>query len=328
MFSVEWEGTPAVTLVPDSFIMKYLPGAPGEYIKVYLFLLMLSHRNDAAPSFDIIGDTLSQTRDEVAAALKYWERYKLLDVFYKNDEITGIRLRLSTEAEKSSHRLSGAKVKQLLSENEDAKTLVFVAEQYMGKPLSSVETGTLLYFLDTLKFPLDLCEYLVEYCLERGKKSIRYMEKVGLGWHKKGFRTLEDAKADTAAVNYFAVLKAFGISGRDPISPEKNYIDKWIGEYGFSLEMVTDAAQKAVMKKAGFKYADRILERWREAGIKTPDEARQAEQLFKQQQAAFSDSSSETKSKNSFHNFKQRDIDFDELEKQLDNQLFDNDTFN
>ena len=57
-------------------------------------------------------------------------------------------------------------------------------------------------------------EYLIEYCVSRGSKSIRYMEKVALAWHEAGITTVSMAKQETSAYNknYFSILRSFGIS--------------------------------------------------------------------------------------------------------------------
>ncbi len=39
----------------------------------------------------------------------------------------------------------------------------------------------------------DLIEYLVEYCVSRGRKSMRYIETVALAWAKDGITTVEMA---------------------------------------------------------------------------------------------------------------------------------------
>ena len=52
----------------------------------------------------------------------------------------------------------------------------------MGKPLSSKEIQKINYFFDTLHFSTDLIEYLIEYCVENGHKSMHYIESVALAW--------------------------------------------------------------------------------------------------------------------------------------------------
>lgn len=56
-------------------------------------------------------------------------------------------------------------------DRQDTAQLLFIAESYIGKPLTPSEVKSILFFTDTLHFSEDLIDYLLQYCVERGKKS-------------------------------------------------------------------------------------------------------------------------------------------------------------
>ena len=207
---------------------------------------------------------------------------------------------------------------------EDTKQLLFICEQYLGKTLSSSEVSKIMYFHDVLGFSADLIEYLVEYCVSKRHKSLRYIESVALGWHKSGYTTVSQAKEQTNLFNktYFFVLKAFGISGRNPVEAEIAYMDKWMKEWGFSEELIGEACGRTMgaIHQPSFEYADRILERWKEKGITRFSELGT---LDKQHQSARrpADTAAPKKSPapNRFHNFAKHNYDIQELEKKLIN---------
>ena len=325
MLNIELDDKPRYTAIPDFFITKYLPTAPGDYVRVYIYIYMLAAGNEPAAPFSALGSLLGMDDKEVISALEYWEEKQLLTLFYTAGEITGVKI-LSNDSEISGSpcRLNRTQSKRALSDNEDAKTLCFVAEHYLGRPLKPREIETLLYFLIDLKFPLDLCDYLVEYCVSRGHKSISYIESVGLSWHKKGYKTLEDAqtKASNLAKRHFEVLGAFGIRGRNPIDKEIEFIDKWYDEYCFSFDIISEACGIAVMSTNSnrFQYADKILSGWHNAGVKTLDEARKSAKEFKSSRSSEKNTSSSSH-KNKFSNFNQRDNDIDSIARQLSDQL-------
>ena len=64
----------------------------------------------------------------------------------------------------------------------------------------------------------ELLEYLVEYCVQAGHTSIRYIETVGLNWHEKGLETVEEARAYSSGFtrDSFAVMRAFGLGTEGP----------------------------------------------------------------------------------------------------------------
>ena len=98
---------------------------------------------------------------------------------------------------------------------------------------------------------------------------------------------------------------------------EISYMDKWLKSYGFSLELITEACSRtmAAIHQPGFEYADKILSGWKKnhvaslADLEALDQSRRSAARTAQ-----------TGAQNRFHNFKERDYDFEKLQKQLINQ--------
>ena len=80
---------------------------------------------------------------------------------------------------RSATALSPDRVKEL-KQNDEIVQLLYIAEQYLGKTLTPTEMKKILFFYDELKFSPDLIEYLIEYSVSRGHKSMRYIETVAL----------------------------------------------------------------------------------------------------------------------------------------------------
>ncbi len=79
-------------------------------------------------------------------------------------------------------------------QSDESRQLMFVVEQYIGKPLSVREAKTICFISDQLHFSDELIDYLVEYCVGLGKKDFRYIEKVALNWAESGISTAEQAR--------------------------------------------------------------------------------------------------------------------------------------
>ena len=186
--------------------------------------------------------------------------------------------------------------------------------------LSSSEIETLLYFYDQLHFSADLIEYLVEYCVCKGSKSIHYIRKVGLAWAEDGISTVSQAKERTTTYrrNTFAIMKAFGINDRNPVDPELKYIEKWLDTYDFTLELVLEACRRTMerLHKPNFEYADRILQRWSDQHVHNMTDVSALDQEHQKKSSRRAPAPAQARS-TGFSNFQQRDYDFDELEKQL-----------
>ena len=218
--------------------------------------------------------------------------------------------------------------------NPDISELFFIIETYLKHTLSSTDTNMVLYWLDELHFSTDLVEYLVEYCITKGHSSLRYMNKVALGWADAGIKTVDQAKDDAAAHSqiYYSVMKALGITGRNLVDSEVSLINKWVGEYGFDIELVKAACSKTIsaIQKPSFEYTDSILANWRKKDVHTLKDVEVLDANFAKANKASATGSSQgtnaangsskpksnnSSSKNKFNNFNQRNNDYDKLEK-------------
>ena len=328
------------TIVENDFIDYYMTKANGEYVKVYL--LLLRHLNDPNTSLTIskLADCLECTEKDILRALKHWSKVGLLKIDYDEaGTICGLAIGQGSvetidtakQEEPESEKVSDSeKPKRKSPAKSTTKTgaaklrqLYFVAEQYMGKPLSASELQKINYFYDSLNFSTDLIEYLIEYCVENGHKSMRYIESVALAWADAGISSVAEAKANSSLYhkNCFTVLKAFGISGRNPAPIEVSYIKKWTDEYGFSIDIILEACNRTISNtsKPDFKYTDKILMNWLDrevhhlSDITRLDEARRQEQISKKK----TPSKSVVIANNRFNNFEGRTYDISSLEQQL-----------
>lgn len=157
--------------------------------------------------------------------------------------------------------------------NPDISELFFIIEAYLKHPLSSTDTNTVLYWYDELSFTTELIDYLVEYCISKGHSSFRYMDKVALGWAESKITTVEQAKENTAAHSqiYYSVMKALGISGRNLVESEMEYIRKWTKDYAFDNSIILDACKRTITAthQPSFEYTDSILTNWKKNNVHT-----------------------------------------------------------
>ena len=224
--------------------------------------------------------------------------------------------------------MSADRLKEL-REQEDVRQILFLAESYLGTTLSRTVTDELLYIYEELHFSVDLFDYLIEYCVSKGSKDIHYIKKVAFSWHEAGIDTVTRAKQETTTYhrNYFSILKAFGISNRNPIQSEIHMIDHWMKDYGFTMDILTEACSRTVAStgKANFRYADRILSGWKDKGVRHLTDIQALDTLHRQLQSDRQEQKQRQEQKgirpsgsgNKFNNFQQRNYDYAQLENQL-----------
>ncbi len=180
-----------------------------------------------------------------------------------------------------------------LRKDEDFTTLLYVLQRYLGIIFSQTNTESVAYLYDTLGMSQDLLIYTAEICAERKQRAesegrragdrdwFRYFEKTALRFHSKGIRTAEQAREDDTRYRaaIFAVMNAFGKDCSYPGQAERTLIEKWYNDYGFSAEIIGEACSIVKLSTGGisYSYADKILNSWNEAGIRTVEQAKEYE---------------------------------------------------
>ncbi len=222
------------------------------------------------------------------------------------------------------------------SKQEDTFQLIYIIERYTGHALTGTDMNSVFFFYDTLEMPIDLIEYLFEYCVSLGKKNMRYIEAVAISWAERGIKTVSAAKTLSAIYsdNCYSVLKAFGLTGRQPAKSEVEYVSTWSLSYGYSLELILEACNRTMkaIHQPSFEYADSILRRWKAGGVKSMDDVKvldekrekavaKAENIASKKDYAGTGNKSAASgsSSNKFTKFDQRTYDYDALEEKLFN---------
>ena len=206
-----------------------------------------------------------------------------------------------------------------LSADEEFSALLYAVQQYLGKTFSAIECEKFAYFYDVLHMSCELLEYLAEYCAEGGHTSIRYIEKVALNWYQAGIHTRDEAREHSTrySKDTSAVMKAFGIMGRNAGTAEQEFIRRWFKEFGFDSMIVTEACNRTLTAtgSASFPYADKILTGWKENGVRTLQDVETLDKRRQEKQAKKSGPASRqtrNTSTNRFNNFEQRSYNYDD----------------
>ncbi len=203
---------------------------------------------------------------------------------------------------------------------ENVRELIFITEQYLGRTLTRSDLNIIFFWYDELKLPTDVIEVIIENCVAKGKSSLYYMQKVAEDFASRNIRTVKEAKTamNQGSSLYYAVLKAFGIRGRNLVPAEQDFLNQWSDRMGFSTEVIEEACSRTIRSthEANFAYANSILKKWHENGIRTLDDIAKSDSLYQQTQKNYPQKSA-APNNNRFINFHQRDNDYEDLQKQL-----------
>lgn len=332
------------TIIPNSFIMKYMSAADGNFVKLYLYLSMTSQNQATASSLSIrsLADHLECTESDVQRGLHYWQREALLSLEETGGVITGIALLsssnnnqarasqppvletsvssaptpVSAELAASSSVTVAIPDKQTytplqaeaLMKDSEIDEAISGVERLLGEPVSQSHLQTILYFMCDVGFSSELVKTLYATAVKKGKKNPNYIEAIGISWAAKGIRTPEDAKAESENFGgrYSLVAKAFGIHGM--LKPVQcDIVDNW-DAYHFDDTIIEEACRRTVLQTgdANFQYASKILSNWHNKQISTLQDIERSDESYKQKKKNSTIKKTGSASKNQFQNFPQR----------------------
>ena len=251
------------TPVENMFLMEYLPSAPDDCLRVYLYarLLCAYPEQDAAEAgVADVARALRLTDEAVEEAFRYWEREGLVRRLsdrpptYALLPMRGVAQPSEMDRQYYQFRDFNAALQRLFGD------VILHGEVEIPQEWVTV-------FGYTAEAALKIVEYgLGDLRLSRKtpRKTLRKLDNIAREWRERGARSLADVERFIAEKNgdmgmAEAVLKRFGLRRR-PTEDELALAHKWRG-WGFDTEAVLAACGETTKaSNPSFAYVDRVLE--------------------------------------------------------------------
>ena len=270
--------------VDNLFFQEYLPAAKGDYVKVYLYGLYLSQHPREELSLAEVAHDLSLSEGEVEAALRYWERRRLVTRLRDNPPEYAFR--------------SAAQLAVTGSDADvDPAFIAFsevIYDQFDGRrKVRPNEIAQAWEWVQDIGLPQErVVELIAHLARTRGVNfSFALAEKEAVRMKEANVLTDEDAEAFFAHSRETeegarAVLRRLG-KRRAPSDPEMQLYRKWLGEWQYTQEAILEACAETTKGEPTFAYLDGILSGIRQrAAVHTGEELRSRLATEKDEQAA------------------------------------------
>ena len=333
--------------LPYLFIDHYLTGCAPVYPLIYIYSLRRLLGGDPV-SMQEISEHFQLTDTDVMNAWRHWERTGLVQIegsgtdisitflpvcepepVPKNNEPDLKLLQLTLpEPPESRPQYTVQELSVYRTQSKEIERLFATAEKALGKLLTYNDMNVIFGFYDWLRLPLEVIEYLLNYCAQHNHRSLRYMEKCAIDWAERDIDDLDKAITYVHSFdkNYRSILKRMGKLANFPTPAQRKQMDKWLHEMHMPLDVILEACDKTTLtaEKPSLSYVDKILTKWHKAGITTLTGVKQADDDFLQQREQ-KEAKAATKTKtqkpvnNRFINFDQRENDYTQIE-QLERQ--------
>ena len=146
--TLDSSGLLSSTCVPNIFIDKYMTGANGEFVKIYLYLIRCMDQSKQTCSISELADVFEHTEKDILRALAYWEKMHLLHLEYDaNREVSGISLELPHKTPSScppsqpkaeDEKQYTLEQMEQFQNDEGVQEILFITENYLGRTLNQI----------------------------------------------------------------------------------------------------------------------------------------------------------------------------------------------
>jgi len=253
----------------------------------------------------------------VMRAWGYWAGKKVVSLQKDANGTDCVQFLPLTDAPAEAPEYNAKDISQTILEDKNVSEMFKMCEHILSKPLSTTDITRIYGFYDYYGLSFDVIAVLLSYCVRVGKKNMRYIEKVALGWAEEGLDTAEKAnehvkKMEQYRSKIYKVQKLIGNTGRKLTETEEKILGGWI-EKKISSEVIKLAVDTTAMYtgKLDLKYMDKILTDWHQKGLHTAPQVRRAMEDYKNRQPK----TTNIKKADGYNSMKQDDFDYAALER-------------
>lgn len=241
------------------FLNDYVPIAPGNCLKVYLYGL-LKCQNSAGydNTIESFEENLGLTKQDVLDCFLYWQDQNLVQIL-ETDPIE-VRYLPTKDNLRNLKKIDNKKY---------ASFIIEIQEIISGRQINPNEFYKYIDFIEY--YHIQPCDFnmIVKYCVDQKGNNINsnYILTVARVWADEGIRTAEKIEEKIAGLTLLTsdanqVAKALKFKGNLSIEHQQMY-EKWTKSYGFVLNNILSLAKKVSIKtKNGFEMLDKMLTKY------------------------------------------------------------------
>ena len=270
------------TQVPDVFITEYMPSMDGDFVKIYVYCLLLGKHGRQAAADDI-AKKLEMELIRVKDALTCLEGLGIIT--RSNNGLSLVDLKEKEIKKLYRLKTTSTPDEAAFSSDRNKKRNKFISSInnafFQGVMSPSWYTDIDAWF-DKYKFEEDVMYALFKHCYDYKGLSRQYIAKVADNWFSKNIKnsfdldkySIEAQKIKDIRSQIMKKLRKQGYL----TEYEEAYVEKWVLEYGYEFEIIEMALKRTTSAVSpSFEYINKILTDWHEKGYKTKEEITAAE---------------------------------------------------
>jgi DnaD/phage-associated family protein len=302
------------TSLPDVFFTEYLSAASGNSIKVYLYILFLSKYNKDIKLNDL-SKKLALPLNIIQESLKYWENTGIITKKGTGYIVNNIQEIELNKLYTPKITINKERAQDIEKDQSRSNAIENINNSFFQGIMSPSWYSDIDLWFKKYNFDEEVMIALFRYCFEKSALHRNYVKAVADAWYGNKIQTfseLEDYYENQEKLNKIkkSIAKKLGLN-RSLTQYEEAYIEKWLTEYKYNLDVIEIALKKTTSKSnPNFDYLDKMISNWYEKKLLNSDDVKNYLLEFKNKSKQIKD----LEKKTNYQNYEQRNItNFDDL---------------
>ncbi len=281
------------TMIPDIFFAEYLSSLPGDYLKIYLYIVFLSKYgkdiklNDLSKKLNIPLKTIND-------AMKYLEENNLILKKTTGYIIIDLQESVLHNLYTPNLTISKEKVAQTAKNKSRSKAIEHINNMYFQGIMGPSWYNDIDLWFTKYEFDEQVMIALFDYCYNRNGMHRKYIQTVAEAWASNQVKTWNDLdkyyeKQESLNKLKKTISKKLG-KYNGLTQYEEAYIENWVLNFGYDMNIIEIALKRTTLKQnPNFEYINNLITSWHERNLKTPAEVQAFIEQRKKQEKSVKD---------------------------------------
>ena len=294
------------TSIPDIFFSEHLSEIPGDYLKIYLYLIFLSKYGKDIKLNDL-SKKLNIPLNVINEGTKFLEEHGL--IMKKTTGYIIIDLQEATlhNLYTPNLSLSKEKIEQTAKNKSKAKAIEHINNMYFQGIMGPSWYNDIDLWFRKYNFDEQVMIALFDYCYKRSALHRNYVQTVAEAWASNKIKTWNDLDRyyeQQEILNKIKKSIAKKLGRYNGLTQyEEAYIENWVLNFGYDMNIIEIALKRTTFKQnPTFEYINNIITDWHDRNLKTPSEIN----AFLEQRKKQEKNTKELKTKVNKANYEQR----------------------
>ena len=297
------------TTIPDIFFSEHLSEMPGDYLKIYMYMIFLSKYGKDIKLNDL-SKKLNIPLKIINDGMKFLETNLLITKKANGYIIVDLQEATLHNLYTPNLTMSKEKVEKSAKNQSRAKAIEHINNMYFQGIMGPSWYNDIDLWFKKYQFDEQVMIALFDYCFKRSALHRNYVQTVAEAWYSNKVKTWNDLdiyyeKQESLNKLKKSIAKKLG-KHNGLTQYEEAYIENWVLNFGYNMDIIEIALKRTTFKQnPTFEYINNIITDWHERNLKTPSEIT----AFIEQRKKQAKNTKDLKNKVNKINYEQRNYD-------------------